>query len=559
MNLANFSTTTLGYIIILIPLFIACSVQDSSNSSLNQTIPGEITIPYPTINNLAIEWSIQGDENLNGVVSVHFRENGTVEWNQGMSLRRVPAGDKENFSWKNKHSGSIFNLQPDTNYEIKLQLNDQDGGSAEQLIEAHTRPMPRYGAKAEIIELPAGNYDTLQTKSGTKEKPVVYRSTQGIAKFRSVDLRNKKWVFVEGIQIDNLVEDGIGIRMGGSQNCVVWHCTINADFGIVAYFPGAINSYISDNTLTGMGEWIPEIMGAHGQDYGATIGEGIQMTGAGNVICYNKVTGFRDCISTMEERPNSIHGGTGATEQISFDIHNNDVYMGLDDGIEADFCLSNVRVYNNRLTNCFVGLSSQPGLGGPTYFVRNAMYNIIHAAFKLKRDSYGDVVLHNTVIKVGAGLAGNEAGSDFTYFRNNLAIGGLTGGGIWGDYGAGKPYAAHIKGPGPNSSFDYDAVGVVDTVYVAMIGDKPFSEVEEHGIEDIDMFKVFDNVEFPLPPTPERATPDLRPLAGSRVVDAGIHIPNINDGFIGKAPDCGAYEAGQALPHYGPRARDNEE
>jgi hypothetical protein len=36
-------------------------------------------------------------------------------------------------------------------------------------------------------------------------------------------------------------------------------------------------------------------------------------------------------------------------------------------------------------------------------------------------------------------------------------------------------------------------------------------------------------------------------------VDAGEVIPNINDGFRGTAPDLGAYEAGEELPHYGPR------
>lgn len=549
------------YIVLLgvLTISISCSLKEATKGLANQTTAANVTSPYPTINNLSVEWNILGDDNLNGIVSVEFKEKGANEWSIGMPLRRVPAGDKNNFSWKNKHAGSIFELQPDTKYEIKLILNDPDGGNAEELIEVQTRPIPQYDTNAEIIELPAGSFDLLQTKSGTKEKPVVYRGTKGKTIYKTIDLRDKKWVFIEAIQIDNLVEDGVGIKMGGSENCVVWHCIINADFGIVAYFPGAFNSYISDNILTGMGEWDPKIMGAKGHEYGATHGEGIQMTGAGNVICYNKVTGFRDCISTMEERPNTKYAGTGATEQISFDIHNNDIYMGLDDGIEADFCLSNVRVYNNRLTNCFVGLSAQPSLGGPTYFIRNAMYNIIHAAFKLKRESYGDVVLHNTVVKVGAGLGGNDAGIDYTYFRNNLAIGGLDGGGIWGGYDAGKPYGAEIRGPGPNSSFDYDAVGVVDTVYVAVIGDKPFSEVEKHGIEEIDMFKVFDNVEFPLPPTPEREAPDLRPVAGSRVVDAGIHIPNINDGFIGEAPDCGAYEAGRALPHYGPRARDNGE
>ncbi len=509
-------------------------------SSKNQTIPGNVITPYPTIHNLAVEWQIDGDDNQNGIVRVQYKEKGKGEWKEGMPLRRVPAGKNLSFSWVNKHSGSIFNLQPDTDYEIKLQLNDPDGGVAEKVIEAHTRPIPQYGNNAEIIDLPAGSYDTLKTKSGTKERPVVYRSHEGIAKYKFVDLRNKSWVFVEGIHVENLEQEGRAIRMGGAENCIVRRCTINAVYGIVAYLPGARNCYISDNVITGTSVWSNKAMGAHGDN----IGEGIQMTGPGNVICYNKVTGFRDCISTMEDQH--------ATEQICIDIYNNDIYRGPDDGIEADFCFSNCRIYNNRLTNCYVGLSSQPGLGGPTYFIRNAMYNIVHAALKLKRKSIGDVILHNTVIKVGTGLGGNSP-MDYAYFRNNLAIGGPTGGVNWGDYGAGNPYAADIIEPGEHSSFDYDAVGVYEVPYVAKIGGESFSEVEKHGIEQISLKKVFNKVEFPNPPVPEREAPDLRPVHGSSVTDAGLRIPNINDDFEGEGPDCGAYEAGQKLPHYGPR------
>jgi len=46
---------------------------------------------------------------------------------------------------------------------------------------------------------------------------------------------------------------------------------------------------------------------------------------------------------------------------------------------------------------------------------------------------------------------------------------------------------------------------------------------------------------------------DLRLKEGSGAVDAGEVLPNINDGFAGKAPDLGAYELGADLPPYGPR------
>ncbi len=107
---------------------------------------------------------------------------------QGMPLRRVPAGELTGlkgivFRWENKHSGSIFNLKPGTEYEIKLKLEDPDGGSAERMVTARTRPEPSIGRNAEIIEIKPGLYDTLHTKSGTADKPVVYRCSNGDAVF----------------------------------------------------------------------------------------------------------------------------------------------------------------------------------------------------------------------------------------------------------------------------------------------------------------------------------------------------------------------------------------
>ena len=523
--------------------FLICIFWTNAQSvAQDSTAAGAIITPYPTLVNLAVEWQIQGDDNLNSIVNVKFREKNKTKWELGMPLRRVPAGANIGFKWGNKHSGSIFNLKPGTQYQIQLSLVDPDGGSVEKLVEARTRPVPRVGNNATIIEIKPGSYDTLHTISGRADKPMVYRCTKGEAIFRFIDVQNKEWVFIEGLNVKNLATEGIGICLNGAENCVVRYCTINAVFGIVAYLPGATNCLFSDNTITGISVWTNEAMGAHGKN----IGEGIEITGAGNVICYNRVQGFRDCISTMEDQH--------AVNQVCIDIYNNDIYRGADDGIEADFCFSNCRIFQNRLTNCYVGLSSQPGLGGPTYFIRNAMYNMVHAAFKLKRFSQGDVVLHNTVIKVGAGLGGNDT-MDFAYFRNNLAIGGPTGGVNWGDYGAGNPYAADIISPGTHSSFDYDAVGVYGTQYVALIGERPFTEVEKHGVEYIKLEDTFINIAFPNPPIPEQAVADLRLKPGSKAQDAAMRIPNVNDDFTGKAPDCGAYETGRELPQYGPRKR----
>jgi hypothetical protein len=522
-------------------------ISNAIGTANNATIPGEVTLPSPTITNIAVEWMIQGDDNLDGIVNIRYRKAGETDWKTAMPLRRVPAGENEGFSWKNRHSGSIFDLSPGTIYEISLSLSDPDGGWSEKTVFATTRPVPSISADAIITELPSGTHSTLTVQSGTQTAPRVYRSTDGSATYDFINMSNVQWVYLIGITIKSSGENSArAIRADGAENCMVRYCTISGLYGITASEKEISNCYIADNVITGATGWSNETMGADGNNEG----EGIQFTGSGNVICHNRVTGFRDCISMMEDE--------SAKNQYCNDIYNNDLFTGADDAIEADFCFHNCRVLRNRITNCYVGLSSQPGLGGPTYLIRNVMYNVVHAAFKLKRFSQGDVVLHNTVIKVGAGLAGNDE-MDYAFFRNNLAFGGPDGGVEWGGYGAGNPYAADIRDPGTHSSFDYDAVGVSGVQYVAKIGGKAFNQMEPHGVGNISLSEVFPGVAFPNPPVPERDIVDLRPAAGSSVIDKGIIIPNINDNYTGTAPDCGVYETGQALPTYGPRPKGIDE
>jgi hypothetical protein len=47
---------------------------------------------------------------------------------------------------------------------------------------------------------------------------------------------------------------------------------------------------------------------------------------------------------------------------------------------------------------------------------------------------------------------------------------------------------------------------------------------------------------------------DFRLKPGSAAVDKGASIPNVTTGYSGNAPDLGALELGQPMPHYGPRS-----
>jgi len=47
---------------------------------------------------------------------------------------------------------------------------------------------------------------------------------------------------------------------------------------------------------------------------------------------------------------------------------------------------------------------------------------------------------------------------------------------------------------------------------------------------------------------------DFRLTPACVAVDAGCHLPNVNDDYTGKAPDLGALELDQPMPIYGPRS-----
>src|SRR4029079_12898477 len=79
------------------------------------------------------------------------------------------------------------------------------------------------------------------------------------------------------------------------------------------------------------------------------------------------------------------------------------------------------------------------------------------------------------------------------------------------------------------------------------------SNTTEKNAVQVDLSIFATQPAFPSNPFPAKAIPDLRIAAGSAVVDKGLVVAGLNDDFAGAGPDLGAYEAGAALPIYGPR------
>lgn len=536
------------------------------------SVPGVVSLPNPTLENLTVEWAFTGDANRNAVVSVRYRPVGTTAWRDGMPLRRIQAGTTQGKSWLTRHSGSVFNLTPGTAYEVQLTLQDPDGGSAVHTATVSTRAVPRPMAGApikpatpatfkavmaaampgDIIELAAGTYAApVVTRDGTAAKPIVIRAATSaragsVITTGELSLIGRKYVHVTGLTVQGRIRFNASLGVAIYRNTVNAVASVGGGDGIVTW-NAAEDAYIADNIVNGTTAWGSAALGVNGVNRG----EGILVSGPGHVVMNNRVRGFRDNISLLED---------DGTRQYSIDILNNDLSEAADDGIEADFCWHNCRILRNRLTNVFIALSAQPSLGGPTYFVRNVAYNVAHVAFKLYRTSYGDVLLHNTVVKNGDGFGAYPGVPIYSlYSRNNLFIGGP--GATWGGYSSGNGSVISLATLDlASSSMDFDALGSIDGSFKARIGATSSislaelrARTSEKSAVQVGLNAFAAAVAYPAAAMTAFAPPDLRLRSGSAAADIGQVLPNINDGYTGTRPDAGAYELGAPLPVYGPR------
>jgi len=296
-----------------------------------------------------------------------------------------------------------------------------------------------------------------------------------------------------------------------------------------------VDFFVADNVIEGPSVW-PRSKGIENA-------RGVQVTGAGHVVCYNRIERFADAVDTFD---------SPACEAIDF--YNNDVRQMTDDGMELDYSRRNVRCFDNRFTDVYQGISVQPVYGGPVYAFRNAIYNVVAEPFKMHNSPSGAVFYHNTVVKKGPPLLlyTREPASNLV-MRNNLFVGTAAG------------YAWECNPAMTDCDFDYDAFaggpfkmflkwnGARYTTFEEMTAKAP---IERHAVyvEAAGLFA--SGVVAPMDEKAVHGPVDLRIAETSKAVDAGQGLAGFEAALAGKGPDLGAYEAGKPLPHYGPRARE---
>lgn len=422
-----------------------------------------------------------------------------------------------------------------------------------------------------------GSY--LLTAKGTRERPIVIRAAgdgevifDGDGCYRLFDVMAADYHIFEGLTIRNCdIAFLAGLKdVAGSQGLTVKNCRIeDVGIAVTSQYSGSKDFYIADNVMIGrddryrlVGWYDPGIYGASQlKSYYA-----VKVYGTGHVVCHNYIAYFHDgiCVCT--------HGspeGEGNRAAVSIDFYNNDIHLMTDDFIEADGGVHNIRIMRNRCVNAAqCGLSAQPVFGGPAYFIRNLVYHVPWGcALKFKLAPAGLVVLHNTIIAEN----GNPAAFSNAHFRNNLLLGTDTKGRPISRFPNATVYSTYDyngyrynrdsefqfqwKAPkeGRQQDYEIDREDFISFKTLQQLCEA--TGQEEHGVVvDYDIFR---SLRKPDPDRPHgiyhASELDFTLREGSKVVDAGALLPNVNDDFIGGGPDLGALELGQPVPVYGPR------
>jgi hypothetical protein len=522
---------------------------------------GEVEIDPPTVHTIGLSLPIlEGDEDFDASVRVAYRPVDSSTWNEALPLQRVRTDTlsrpvPSQFAIAEQFAGSIFDLSPDSTYEILVTVEDPDGGRTTRTSRATTRAVPRDAPKApravnvdsdealaralaeaqpgDVIMLAEGRFTGpfRIERSGTNADPIIIKGRS--PEETTVESPGAEYgMHISGSHVhleDMTIRSSTwGIAITNAKDVVVRRTHIKeVSFGINGRVGANKNFYICDNWLEGNSVRWPDTSGRT-WNY-----EGIVVTGSGHVICHNTVSGFGDALGLSEpaDIPNR-----------AIDFYGNDVLWGGDDGIELDYSERNVRAFRNRFGNVAMGMSFQPVWGGPVYAIRNVIYNTAVAPYKLNQEPSGFLILHNTSIRSGwAWLQYGEFVSNFS-FQNNLTIGTkpvyLT------------PYlrmaGIDYNGWSPDGEFKFDYSW---TGFSSLRRESPY---ERHGrLLSPPVFMAGVSV----PPRFEAfmSPPALSLNAHSNALDAGLPLPNINDDYAGERPDLGALERGREAPQYGVR------
>ena len=492
-----------------------------------------------------------------GECKVRFRAQGAAQWRDGLPL------------WYDarmgEYRGSLVYLQPDTPYIIELML----GGKAVTVPGARTRSDKFPIGKTTTIKGGESYDPIIITESGTPD--AYHLVTVPPGERVSIDVANgadntvtvdADYVIVRGLELKNARKHGLYIGKG-HHDIVVEDCHIlgwgnvggSLSFGNEGARNSGIFADLSTANLTLQYNLIEDPRGGSndwrtGHPQGPD-GITTDQSQGGNVLRYNTIRsgedhGYDDGIT------GAYNGSRVGSMHRDSDIYGNYVRNVWDDALEVEGGNRNVRIWGNYLHMTTQGIALASTADGPVYVFRNVMGRSrwTHeegsgGGYAIKTGDYQKqtpgrrFMFHNTVLQPGgeANAFSGHSPDPNVMSRNN----------VW-DVG-GQLNRNRAADTAPLSSFAYD-------IFTGIRMNMPTIENE---VRTNPTYIPAEGLEF-YPQTwylgVEGGRSELT-RAGrtfgvsgavltrrNKMMDGGTPIPNFNDGFVGKAPDVGAFERG---------------
>jgi len=399
--------------------------------------------------------------------------------------------------------------------------------------------------------------------------------------------------------------------IAGAKGLTVKRCRFeDVGMGVFSNFSGSSNFYIADSSFYGRddpdrllgwsGDFWRRVANGSGQAFPPTMASyvAVKLYGPGHVVAHNYIANFHDGIdvetygnpdgSSAIDGPRYPPRDSWDRRPVAIDFYNNYLTNFHDNAIEIDGSLHNIRVMRNMMLNSASHpMCNQPAGGGPVYWIRNVIYHAPGGSTRMTSGAAGVLFYNNTVLtETSAGSSAN------VHWRNNLLLGENSSPMIFGvatntnysssdyngfrpnpgaapafqwssprwdvaaDYGLGSntpaPQAAAASEAGaPNRALEARRFATLAEYTAA-------TRQDQHSLlVDYDVFINVPRLDAQDLKSVQRLYRaedlDFRLKPGSAAVDRGIVIPNVTDGFSGRAPDLGALEAGTPPPVYGPR------
>ncbi len=348
----------------------------------------------------------------------------------------------------------------------------------------------------------------------------------------------RSFVRVENLEIRHFGSGdfGKGVYLRYSSDCAVRLSRIHEIGAAGVWIKGGARHRIEDNELwdTSIFGWPwDETKGSSAENNAVAFTDDV---GRGHVVRGNRIRGFFNGIGPC----GSAAPPAGFTSEV--DVYDNDFREHTDDALEPEGYCANVRIFGNRITDVHMAFATAPAAPGPLWIVRNVAWRFGntrtsqldgYTASALKINSgfatpIGPVLLyHNTLLTDAPAtdaIALLNPGSGTVLLARNNVI-------------AGTRYALYKVNPIPWNG-NGDDVHTTDPVrFVSWMGTSYGTLAAYQSGQGQELQGLSAPPQLVSP-----ATGNFMPAPGSPLIDRGLAIPGINDGFGGSAPDVGAVE-----------------